>query len=186
MDCSLLRRGPSGASQATRARSARPRRASRSAHQLLPRRVLTPGVPHLEPIASPRPSSTWNVSLSRRRTGRANQRLGRLRGCPRADRFSFLALAVGLAGVTGCSQNHYDEKIEYPVRTDFLVAKPAPWGELIPPGFNRPGMLPLDAIRLPETERPAGIGQAEPPGRQEDLRPDHVARRCPQRIRRRT
>src|SRR5947209_12606878 len=80
---------------------------------------------------------------------------------PSRQSLTLLALAAGLAGVTGCSQGHYDDKIEYPVRTDFLIPKPAPWGAIVPPGFNRPGILPLDGIRLPKNEQPTGTAPLE-------------------------
>jgi mono/diheme cytochrome c family protein len=73
---------------------------------------------------------------------------------------TFITLAA-LAGAAGCSRNQYDEQIEYPVRTDYLVSKQAPWGDLVPPGFNRPGLLPLDALRLPEKEQPDGSAKLE-------------------------
>ena len=67
-----------------------------------------------------------------------------------------LVLAVALAGFTGCSRDHYDEQMVYPVRTDLLVNKGESWGDVTPPGFNRPGVLPLDAIRWPEKDWPEG------------------------------
>ena len=67
---------------------------------------------------------------------------------------TLIALAA-LAGAAGCSSNHYDESIEYPVRTDLIVPKPSQWGDLVPPGFNRPGLLPLDALKLPVLRRNA-------------------------------
>jgi mono/diheme cytochrome c family protein len=80
---------------------------------------------------------------------------------PSRQSLTLLALAAGFAGVTGCSQGHYDDKIEYPVRSDFLVPKPAPWGAIVPPGFNRPGILPLDGIRFPKNEQPVGTAPLE-------------------------
>ncbi|HEY1376820.1 MAG TPA: c-type cytochrome, partial [Gemmataceae bacterium] len=57
-----------------------------------------------------------------------------------------LAAGAGLAAFAGCSQNHYDEQMTYPVRTDLLVS-PGTW-EFQPTAFNRPGILPLDALKI--------------------------------------
>jgi len=57
-----------------------------------------------------------------------------------------LAAGAGLAAFAGCSNHQYDEQMTYPVRTDLLVA-PGTW-EIVPAGFNRPGILPLDALRI--------------------------------------
>jgi mono/diheme cytochrome c family protein len=62
-------------------------------------------------------------------------------------------LAAGLVVLAGCSQDHYDEHLAYPVRTDYVVG-PGTW-EIQPTGLNRPGILPVDAISLPEKERSA-------------------------------
>jgi mono/diheme cytochrome c family protein len=101
---------------------------------------------------------TWNHPLARPLSGRAPLAAPETSRMRSGLSLTLLALA-GLAG--GCSRNHYDEKIEYPVRTDFLVPKPAPWGDLVPPGFNRPGLLPLDALRFPQHERPEGSAKLE-------------------------
>jgi mono/diheme cytochrome c family protein len=58
--------------------------------------------------------------------------------------------------VTGCSREHYDEQMVYPVRTDLLVRQQESWGDVTPAAFNRPGILPLDALRMPEKDWPAG------------------------------
>jgi mono/diheme cytochrome c family protein len=74
---------------------------------------------------------------------------------PTPSRRWVVVLAAGLAAVTGCSRGHYDEQMEYPVRTDYLVrGTDEPWGDLAPTGFNRPGVLPLDGLRLPQNEQP--------------------------------
>src|SRR4051794_40814187 len=66
-------------------------------------------------------------------------------------RRGMLALALaGLALVAGCSRDHYSEQLAYPVRTDYVVI-PGTW-EITPSGFNRPGVLPVDAINLPDKE----------------------------------
>jgi mono/diheme cytochrome c family protein len=70
-------------------------------------------------------------------------------------RFSMIVVA-GLAGIVGCSRNQYDEGMTYPLRTDLLVLQDGNWGDLAPLAFNRPGILPLDAIRWPESEWPEG------------------------------
>ncbi len=72
-----------------------------------------------------------------------------------------LVLAAVLAGVTGCSRDHYDEQMVYPVRTDLLVRQDESWGDVTPPAFNRPGILPLDALKLPEKDRPEGSAKLE-------------------------
>ncbi len=62
-----------------------------------------------------------------------------------------LAAGAGLAASAGCSHGHYADDLTYPVRTDFIVA-PGTW-EIQPTAFNRPGVLPLDALRiLPKAE----------------------------------
>jgi mono/diheme cytochrome c family protein len=60
------------------------------------------------------------------------------------------------AAITGCSREHYDEQMVYPVRTDMLVRQQESWGDVTPPAFNRPGILPLDALRMPERDWPEG------------------------------
>jgi mono/diheme cytochrome c family protein len=73
-------------------------------------------------------------------------------------RRGLLALALaGLALLAGCSRDHYSEQLAYPVRTDYVVI-PGTW-EITPSGFNRPGILPVDAINLPDKERSADVNK---------------------------
>lgn len=60
----------------------------------------------------------------------------------------------GLLALVGCGGQTYDEQMTYGARTDLLVA-PAdvPWGDVAPHKFNRPGLMPLETISLPQTER---------------------------------
>ncbi len=67
-----------------------------------------------------------------------------------------LATALGGAGLValllaGCSRDQYDEGLTYPVRTDWVINQQNTW-EQQPSRFNSPGLLPLDAIRLPDRE----------------------------------
>ena len=74
-----------------------------------------------------------------------------------------LTLLVAAAlGAIGCSRDHYDEQIKYPVRTDLLVRQDESWGDAVPGGFNRPGILPLDALRMPKAEQPPDVQKLEP------------------------
>src|SRR5262249_45817217 len=66
------------------------------------------------------------------------------------------AAALGSLGLValclaGCSRDHYDEGLSYPVRTDWVINQQNTW-EQQPTRFNSPGTLPLDAIRLPDKE----------------------------------
>src|SRR5258708_1825627 len=101
---------------------------------------------------------TWNDPLARRFAAGAidsARETSRMRSGQLPTRL--LVLAAALAGVTGCSREGYDEQIVYPVRSDFVVRDPNdPWGDVTPPAFNRPGVLPLDALRWPEKDRPDG------------------------------
>jgi mono/diheme cytochrome c family protein len=100
---------------------------------------------------------TWNDPLTRRPAAGdfdPVREISRMRSGHLPTRL--LLLAAVLASVTGCSRDSYDEQMVYPVRTDLLVSLTAPWGDLTPPAFNRPGVLPLDALRWPEKEWPDG------------------------------
>src|SRR5207253_2578432 len=97
---------------------------------------------------------TWNNLLARRPVGGAHQAARETSRMRSVRWLTLFASAAVLVGISGCSRNQYDEQIDYPVRTDLLVTKPAQWGDIVPTGFNRPGILPLDALRLPENERP--------------------------------
>jgi mono/diheme cytochrome c family protein len=102
-----------------------------------------------------RGTMTWNLRLARRLAGGAHRSTlesSRMRSGQSPIRF--LLLAAGLATFCGCSGDRYDDSIEYPVRTDFIVNEPnAPWGDIAPSVFYRPGMLPLDSLRLPDNEQ---------------------------------
>jgi mono/diheme cytochrome c family protein len=62
-------------------------------------------------------------------------------------------VCLGLPLLSGCNRDQYDIHLTYPVRTDFIVSPSNTW-EQQPTAFNRPGTLPLDALRLPEHEQP--------------------------------
>src|SRR5262245_28148702 len=63
-----------------------------------------------------------------------------------------LAAAFALAALAGCSRDTYDTNLSYAVRTDLLVNTADSWVQQ-PTQFNRPGTLPLDALKTtPERE----------------------------------
>lgn len=66
-----------------------------------------------------------------------------------------LLVVAALVPLAGCNTQYsgYDEKMSYPVRTDLIVA-PGTW-EIQPTKFNHPGILPLDAVSMPDAERSA-------------------------------
>jgi mono/diheme cytochrome c family protein len=76
--------------------------------------------------------------------------------------YRLTVLAAAVLGAAGCSRDHYDDNIRYPVRTDLLVRQDESWGDVVPGGFNRPGLLPLDTLKLPVAERPADSAKLEP------------------------
>jgi mono/diheme cytochrome c family protein len=67
-----------------------------------------------------------------------------------------LGLGLGLSLLSGCYRDQYDESLIYPVRTDWVVNPNNNW-EQQPTGFNHPGILPLDALRMPEKEQPPDV-----------------------------
>jgi mono/diheme cytochrome c family protein len=69
-----------------------------------------------------------------------------------------LALGLELTFLSGCNGDRYDEGLIYPVRTDWVVNPNNNW-EQQPTIFNHPGLLPLDALRLPEREQPPDTKQ---------------------------
>src|SRR5690349_23213447 len=66
---------------------------------------------------------------------------------------AFTGAALGLILLAGCDSNGYDASLTYPVRGDWIVSPAHNW-EQQPTTFNRPAILPLDALRLPEHEQP--------------------------------
>jgi mono/diheme cytochrome c family protein len=66
---------------------------------------------------------------------------------------AFTGAALGLILLAGCDSNGYDASLTYPVRGDWIVSPANNW-EQQPTTFNHPGILPLDALRLPEHEQP--------------------------------
>jgi mono/diheme cytochrome c family protein len=70
-----------------------------------------------------------------------------------------VALAFTAVGFAGCGRNQYDPYMSYPVRTDFIVG-PGTW-EFSPTEFNRPGLLPLDQLKLPKRDRSADADKLE-------------------------
>jgi mono/diheme cytochrome c family protein len=98
--------------------------------------------------------------LTRRPIGRAANAARETSRMRSGQRLTLLVAAV--LGAAGCSRDHYDESIHYPVRTDLLVRQDESWGDAVPSGFNRPGILPLDALRLPKAEQSPDVQKLEP------------------------